>query len=74
MAIEQAIERSGAAAAAVSTAAGGTMSDAALRRVLHGLDGVDQVGAVARTASLATRSIKKTPSSGRSTWPSAWST
>ena len=59
MAIEQAIERSGAAAAAVSTAAGGTMSDAALRRVLHGLDGVDEVGAVARTASLATRSIKK---------------
>ena len=59
MAIEQAIERSGAAAAAVSTAAGGTMSDAALRRVLHGLDGVDEVGAVARTAALATRSIKK---------------
>jgi len=59
VAIEQAIERSGAAAAAVSTAAGGTMSDAALRRVLHGLDGVDEVGAVARTASLATRSIKK---------------
>jgi len=59
VAIEQAIERSGAAAAAVSTAAGGTMSDAALRRVLHGLDGVDEVGAVARTAALATRSIKK---------------
>jgi deoxyribose-phosphate aldolase len=59
VAIEQAIKRSGAAAAAVSTAAGGTMSDAALRRVLHGLDGVDEVGAVARTASLATRSIKK---------------
>ncbi|HXJ24307.1 MAG TPA: deoxyribose-phosphate aldolase [Streptosporangiaceae bacterium] len=35
------------------------MSDAALRRVLHGLDGVDEVGAVARTAALATRSIKK---------------
>ena len=60
MAIEQAIERSGAGpAAAAGTAAGGTMSDAALRRVLHGLDGVDEVGAVARTASLATRSIKK---------------
>jgi len=59
VAIEQATERSGAAAAAVSTAAGGTMSDAALRRVLHGLDGVDEVGAVARTAALATRSIKK---------------
>src|SRR5437773_3873767 len=35
------------------------MSDAALRRVLHGLDGVDEVGAVARAAALATRSIKK---------------
>src|SRR5215470_14530803 len=35
------------------------MSDTALRRVLHGLDGVDEVGAVARTAALATRSIKK---------------
>ncbi|HEV8221867.1 MAG TPA: deoxyribose-phosphate aldolase [Streptosporangiaceae bacterium] len=35
------------------------MSDAALRRVLHGLDGVDEVGAVAKTAALATRSIKK---------------
>ena len=35
------------------------MSDTALRRLLHGLDGVDEVGAVARAASLATRSIKK---------------
>ena len=35
------------------------MSDTALRRVLHGLDGVDEVGAVARAAALATRSIKK---------------
>ena len=34
-------------------------SDAGLRQVLHGLPGVDQVGAEARTASLATRSIKK---------------
>jgi deoxyribose-phosphate aldolase len=34
-------------------------SDAALRQVLHGLPGVDQVGAEARAASLATRSIKK---------------
>ena len=31
-----------------------------LRRFLHGLPGVDQVGAEARAASLATRSIKKT--------------
>ena len=33
-------------------------SDAALRRFLHGLPGVDQVGAEERAASLATRSIK----------------
>ena len=50
MAIEQAIE---------PATAGAPMSDTALRRLLHGLDGVDEVGAVARTASLATRSIKK---------------
>jgi len=35
-----------------------TRSDAALRRYLFGLPGVDQVGAEARAASLATRSIK----------------
>jgi deoxyribose-phosphate aldolase len=34
--------------------------DATLRRFLHGLPGVDQVGAEARAASLATRSIKTT--------------
>ncbi len=34
-------------------------SDQALRQVLHGLPGVDQVGATARAASLATRSIKR---------------
>jgi len=33
-------------------------SDASLRGFLHGLPGVDQVGAEARAASLATRSIK----------------
>jgi len=38
---------------------GGATSDAALRQVLHGLPGVDQVGAQARVAGLATRSIKK---------------
>jgi deoxyribose-phosphate aldolase len=37
-----------------------TASDAALRRFLHGLPGVDQVGADARAAELATRSIKTT--------------
>lgn len=37
-----------------------TATDAALRRFLHGLPGVDQVGADARAASLGTRSIKTT--------------
>ena len=37
-----------------------TADDAALRRFLHGLPGVDQVGAEARAAALATRSIKTT--------------
>jgi deoxyribose-phosphate aldolase len=37
-----------------------TRDDATLRRFLHGLPGVDQVGADARAASLATRSIKTT--------------
>jgi deoxyribose-phosphate aldolase len=35
-------------------------SDSSLRRFLHGLPGVDQVGAEARVATLATRSIKTT--------------
>jgi deoxyribose-phosphate aldolase len=35
-----------------------TASDSALARFLHGLPGVDQVGAEARAATLATRSIK----------------
>src|SRR3954468_12941413 len=37
-----------------------TASEATLRRFLHGLSGVDQVGAEARAATLATRSIKTT--------------
>jgi deoxyribose-phosphate aldolase len=37
-----------------------TSSDAALRRFLHGLPGVDQVGAEQRAAGLSTRSIKTT--------------
>jgi deoxyribose-phosphate aldolase len=36
-----------------------TASESALRRFLHGLPGVDQVGAEARVADLGTRSIKK---------------
>ncbi len=34
-------------------------SDAALRQILHGLPGVDQVGVQERAAALATRSIKR---------------
>jgi deoxyribose-phosphate aldolase len=37
-----------------------TSSDASLRRFLHGLPGVDQVGAQARATALGTRSIKTT--------------
>ncbi|MBW1604365.1 deoxyribose-phosphate aldolase [Streptomyces sp. JJ66] len=37
-----------------------TASDAALRRFLHGLPGVDSVGLEARAAALGTRSIKTT--------------
>jgi deoxyribose-phosphate aldolase len=36
-----------------------TASDSALQRFLHGLPGVDQVGAEKRAATLATRSIKR---------------
>ncbi len=51
-----------------ATAAAGTgndgadiaTSEASLRRFLHGLPGVDQVGAESRAASLGTRSIKTT--------------
>src|SRR6202035_5022773 len=38
---------------------GAVLSDAALRRALHGLPGVDQTGAQARAAALATRSIRR---------------
>ncbi len=37
-----------------------TRDDASLRRFMHGLPGVDQVGAEARAATLGTRSIKTT--------------
>ncbi|MEP7089775.1 MAG: deoxyribose-phosphate aldolase, partial [Nocardioidaceae bacterium] len=37
-----------------------TASEASLRRFLHGLPGVDQVGAEARAAALGTRSVKTT--------------
>jgi deoxyribose-phosphate aldolase len=37
-----------------------TLDDASLRRWLHGLPGVDEVGADARAAALGTRSIKTT--------------
>jgi deoxyribose-phosphate aldolase len=42
-----------------SVSPGGATSDAALRQVLHGLPGVDEVGVRDRAAALATRSIKK---------------
>jgi deoxyribose-phosphate aldolase len=44
---------------AASWLAGVATSDVALRQVLHGLPGVDQVGAEGRASSLATRSIKR---------------
>jgi deoxyribose-phosphate aldolase len=47
-------------AAAEAALDAATASDAALRRFLHGLPGVDQVGAEQRAASLGTRSIKTT--------------
>ena len=43
----------------LAEAVGAEISDAALRQVLLGLPGVDQVATQERTASLATRSIKK---------------
>lgn len=46
--------------AALDIAGSTAGSNAELRRFLHGLPGVDQVGAEARAASLGTRSIKTT--------------
>ena len=58
-----ALARPGAAAPGLagpgSVLTGVAGSDAALRQVLHGLPGVDQVGAQERAAALATRSIKR---------------
>lgn len=48
------------AAARLASMADVTASDAALRRFLHGLPGVDAVGLEGRAASLGTRSIKTT--------------
>src|SRR5690348_706299 len=45
-------------ASARATVGSSTLDDAALRRWLHGLPGVDEVGATARAARLGTRSIK----------------
>jgi deoxyribose-phosphate aldolase len=60
VAIEQAIEQAADGPGGLrGWPAGGAMSGTALRRVLHGLDGVDEVGAVARAAALAPRSIQK---------------
>jgi deoxyribose-phosphate aldolase len=49
----------GVTAPTVPGTGGALASDAALRRALHGLPGVDQVGAQERAAALATRSIKR---------------
>jgi deoxyribose-phosphate aldolase len=49
----------GVTAPAVPGTGGALASDAALRRALRGLPGVDQVGAQERAAALATRSIKR---------------
>jgi deoxyribose-phosphate aldolase len=43
----------------LAAAVGAEISDAALRQALLGLPGVDQVGTQERTASLATRSVKR---------------
>src|SRR3712207_7269489 len=43
-----------------------TRSDSAFRTFLHGLPGVDQVGAEQRAAQLGTRSIKTTAKAWRS--------
>lgn len=48
------------AESSASVLADATSSDASLRRFLHGLPGVDQVGAEGRAAGLGTRSIKTT--------------
>lgn len=48
------------AESATSVLADAASSDASLRRFLHGLPGVDQVGAEGRAAGLGTRSIKTT--------------
>jgi deoxyribose-phosphate aldolase len=54
------VVKHGVGAPAATDLAEATSSDAALRRFLHGLPGVDQVGAEARAAMLGTRSIKTT--------------
>jgi deoxyribose-phosphate aldolase len=51
------------AAARLASLADVTASNAALRRFLHGLPGVDAVGLQARAATLGTRSIKTTAKS-----------
>ncbi|MFE0027230.1 deoxyribose-phosphate aldolase [Amycolatopsis sp. NPDC059021] len=50
---------SSAVAATPAPLADATRDEASLRRFLHGLPGVDQVGVEQRAAGLATRSIKK---------------
>jgi deoxyribose-phosphate aldolase len=54
------LERADTAAGRAGDLGSVTRDDASLRRFLHGLPGVDQVGAEGRAAGLATRSIKTT--------------
>src|SRR3954454_9511057 len=54
------VSTSSPAAPTAGVLADAVSSPQALRRFLHGLPGVDQVGAEARAAALATRSIKTT--------------
>jgi deoxyribose-phosphate aldolase len=59
MASAAAADLAARAGAPVAPGDGALASEAVLRRVLHGLPGVDQVGATERAAALATRSIKR---------------
>jgi deoxyribose-phosphate aldolase len=54
------VSQSAGSSPAASSLAEAGRDDASLRRLLHGLPGVDQVGAESRAAALATRSIKTT--------------
>lgn len=60
MTLPKEAQGTGAVASGAAAGADVTWTDSSLRRFLHGLPGVDQVGAEERAATLATRSIKTT--------------